>query len=241
MAKKSKTSEQAEERLKRKDPDAAGKGIREECCGEDAEKGEEPESTCGADKSREAGQEAVSGEEQTEKPREGRTAEPEESGAAGPDESEAEEPQESAAEEPEAEDKAEEMTQKYMRLAAEFQNFKKRSQKEKDDMFDYATSELMARLLPVLDNFERALQSESQDEKFAEGMKMIFRQLTDVLEKAGLEEIEALGEDFDPNLHSAVMMEDNSDFDSGKVSGVMQKGYKLKDRVIRPSMVRVNN
>ena len=70
---------------------------------------------------------------------------------------------------------------------------------------------------------------------------MIFKQLSDVLEKSGLEEIKALGEDFDPNFHNAVMTEDNADYESGKVTGVMQKGYKLNNKVIRPSMVKVNN
>ena len=77
--------------------------------------------------------------------------------------------------------------------------------------------------------------------KTSEGMEMIFKQLTGVLEKAGLEEIKALGEDFDPNFHNAVMMEDNDQYDSGKVTEVMQKGYTLNSKVIRPSMVKVNN
>ena len=76
---------------------------------------------------------------------------------------------------------------------------------------------------------------------YRDGMEMIFRQLTDVLQKAGLKEIEALGEDFDPNFHNAVMTEDNPDYESGKVSDVMQKGYTLNNKVIRPSMVKVNN
>ena len=130
---------------------------------------------------------------------------------------------------------------KYLRLMADFQNYKRRAEKEKGDTFAYANEKLVAQLLDVVDSFERALQHECTDEGYAEGMDMIFKQLTGVLEKAGLEEIKALGEDFDPNYHNAVMMEDNDQFDSGKVTEVMQKGYTLNSKVIRPSMVKVNN
>ena len=128
-----------------------------------------------------------------------------------------------------------------MRLMADFQNYKKRTEKEKSDIYAYANEKIVTQLLEVLDNFERALSHECADEGYAKGMEMIFRQLSDVLEKAGLEEIKALGEDFDPNFHNAVMTEDNADYESGKVTGVMQKGYRLNSKVIRPSMVKVNN
>ncbi len=130
---------------------------------------------------------------------------------------------------------------KYMRLMADFQNYKKRVEKEKGDIYAYANEKLVSELLAVMDNFERALQHEAADEGFAEGMRMIFKQMTDVLEKAGLEEIKALGEDFDPNYHNAVMTEDNADYESGKVTEVLQKGYLLNKKVIRASMVKVNN
>lgn len=130
---------------------------------------------------------------------------------------------------------------KYLRLMADFQNYKRRVEKEKSDIYAYANEKIVSELLDVIDNFERALLHEAADESFAEGMKMIFKQLTGVLEKAGLEEINALGEDFDPNFHNAVMTEDNADYDSGKVTEVMQKGYMLNKKVIRPSMVKVNN
>ena len=94
-------------------------------------------------------------------------------------------------------------------------------------------------MLDVMDNFERALQQDEVGEGFKEGMEMIFRQLSGVLEKSGLAEIAALGEDFDPNVHNAVMTEETEEYESGKVSGVMQKGYKLNGKVIRPSMVKV--
>ena len=96
-------------------------------------------------------------------------------------------------------------------------------------------------MLPVLDNFERALEQETGGDGFKEGMDMIFKQLGDVLTKAGLAEIAALDEVFDPNVHNAVMTEDSEQYESGKVSGVMQKGYTLNGKVIRPSMVKVAN
>lgn len=130
---------------------------------------------------------------------------------------------------------------KYLRLMADFQNYKRRVEKEKGDIYAYANEKLVSQLLDVIDNFERALLHDEADDSYVEGMKMIFKQLTGVLEKAGLEEINALGEDFDPNFHNAVMTEDNDDYDSGKVTEVMQKGYLLNKKVIRPSMVKVNN
>lgn len=149
----------------------------------------------------------------------------------------AEETAEAPAENPEEEA----WSMKYMRLMADFQNHKKRTEKEKSDIYAYANEKLITELLTVLDNFERALAHECADESYVEGMNMIFKQFAGVLEKAGLEEIKALGEDFDPNYHNAVMMEDNDAYESGKVTNVMQKGYMLNKKVIRPSMVTVNN
>lgn len=128
---------------------------------------------------------------------------------------------------------------KYLRLMADFQNYKKRVEKEKTDLYSYANEKLVTELLAVLDNFERALAHEDSGDGFKEGMEMIFKQLMDVLEKSGLAEIAALGEDFDPNFHNAVMTEETEEYESGKVSGVLQKGYTLNGKVIRPSMVKV--
>ncbi len=128
---------------------------------------------------------------------------------------------------------------KYLRLMADFQNYKKRVEKEKKDLYSYANEKLVTELLAVLDNFERALSHEETGDGFKEGMEMIFKQLVDVLEKSGLAEIAALGEDFDPNFHNAVMTEETEEYESGKVSGVLQKGYTLNGKVIRPSMVKV--
>ena len=139
----------------------------------------------------------------------------------------------------ETSDAVDAMTAKYMRLMADFQNFKKRTEKEKKDIYAFGNEKLIGSMLDVLDNFERALEQGSTDEKFLQGMNLIFSQLMGVLNKAGLAEIEALGTEFDPNFHSAVLAEDTEEYESGKVSGVVAKGYKLNDKVIRPSMVKV--
>jgi molecular chaperone GrpE len=123
-------------------------------------------------------------------------------------------------------------SEKYTRLMADFQNFRKRTDKEKADVYSFANEKIMTDLLAVLDNFERALDSECKDEAYAEGMKMIFKQLQDILTASGLEVIDAVGQDFDPNFHHAVLTDNNEDFDSGKVTEVLQKGYKLNGKVI---------
>lgn len=137
-------------------------------------------------------------------------------------------------------DDAEDQNDKYIRLMADFQNYKRRVEKEKSEIYDYANQKILAELLTVLDNFERALAQECADEAYEKGMSMIFKQFREVLEKSGLEEIEALGKDFDPNFHHAVMTDNNEDYESGQVTGVLQKGYKLHGKVVRPAMVKVN-
>ena len=180
---------------------------------------------------------------------------PIEEGADEAEEVKAEEAEEKAegeaAEETEKEDKenkAEEEAKKaeeaeserYMRLMAEFQNFKKRAAREKSDIHAYANEKIVGELLPVLDNFERALDAEGGDlEAYAKGMQLIFEQLKTALENAGLEEIKAMDETFDPNVHNAVMTDNLEDKEDGTITKVLQKGYKLKDKVIRPSMVAV--
>lgn len=134
----------------------------------------------------------------------------------------------------------EELTDSYMRLQADFMNYKKRMEKDKVSTIAYANEDLISELLPILDNFERALSSvEEEDNSFYEGMKMIYDQMIKVLTKSGLEEIEALGEKFDPNYHHAAFMEESESDEEGTILEVFQKGYKLKDKVIRPSMVKV--
>ncbi len=129
---------------------------------------------------------------------------------------------------------------KYMRLMADFQNYKRRTEKEKSDVHAFANEKLVTDLLEVLDNFERALDQDAA-EGFKEGMALIFDQLNTVLKRAGMEEIEAFDKEFDPNFHNAVMMEDTDKVESGNVSEVIQKGYTLHGKVIRPSMVKVAN
>ena len=153
-----------------------------------------------------------------------------------------EEKENGAGEAPEASEKKEpeeDGDTRYLRLMADFQNYKKRVEKEKTDLYSYANEKLITEMLDVIDNFERALEHDDGDDGFKEGMERIFKQLSDVLEKAGLAEIPALGEEFDPNFHNAVMTEETEEYESGKVSGVMQKGYTLNGKVIRPSMVKV--
>ena len=162
--------------------------------------------------------------------------------AGGKEESEAKE-ESDAKEDAKADEKdaeAEE-SERYMRLMAEFQNFKRRAAREKSDIHAYANERIVSDLLPVLDNFERALNTETDEfEAYAKGMELIFEQLKTALEKAGVKEIEALGCDFDPNVHNAVMTDNTDDYENDKISKVLQKGYKLNDKVVRPSMVAVN-
>lgn len=160
---------------------------------------------------------------------------PEDGEAKEAEKPETEESEAKAQEEKEAED-----TEKYMRLLAEFQNFKKRAAKEKTDIHAYANEKLMSELLPVLDNFERALETKTDEvQAYAKGMELIFEQMKTALENHGLKKIEALGEDFDPAKHNAVMMEEPGELESGKVSKELQKGYELNGKVIRPTMVAV--
>lgn len=130
---------------------------------------------------------------------------------------------------------------KYLRLMAEFQNYKKRVAKEKSDIHSYANEKIVTELLEVLDNFERALAADNSTdvEGYTQGMKLIFDQLLGVLTKSGLVEVKALGEEFDPSMHNAVMTADSDEYDSNKVCSVLQKGYTLNGKVIRPSMVTV--
>ena len=138
------------------------------------------------------------------------------------------------------ENSEEQESERYMRLMAEFQNFKRRAAKEKTDIHAFANERIVGDLLPVLDNFERALETATPEvENYAKGMELIFEQLKTALEKAGVEEIAALGEEFDPAVHNAVMTEQSEEYDDGKISKVLQKGYKLNGKVVRPAMVAV--
>ncbi|RDW21755.1 nucleotide exchange factor GrpE [Oceanobacillus chungangensis] len=135
-----------------------------------------------------------------------------------------------------------EVYSRLLRLQAEFDNFKKRSQKEKDADRKYKSQDVVVDLLPALDNFERALQVESTPEtsNLIEGISMVYRQFQDALKSQGVEPIETEGKEFDPNLHHAVMQVEDESIASNTVVEELQKGYMLKDRVIRPAMVKVN-
>lgn len=129
--------------------------------------------------------------------------------------------------------------EKYTRLFAEFQNYKTRTAKERADIIASGGEKVMTKILDVLDNFERAFEQGCTDQKFAEGMDNIYKQLLSVLEQNGLTVMDVLGQDFDPNFHSAAIMEDTEEYESGKISGVIQTGYMLNGKVIRPPMVKV--
>ena len=131
--------------------------------------------------------------------------------------------------------------EKYLRLYAEFENYKRRIQKENQINATYKAQGVLTDILPSIDNIERALQIEGDDESFKslqKGVQMVHESLLRALKDNGLEEILAEGKEFDPNLHQAVVQDDNPDFKSGEVTQELQKGYKLKDRVLRPSMVK---
>ncbi|WP_423826344.1 nucleotide exchange factor GrpE [Selenomonas artemidis] len=133
-----------------------------------------------------------------------------------------------------------EKNDRILRLQADFENFRRRTAKEKEELTAVITQNMLGDLLPLLDNFERAMAVEQTDgEAFRKGVEMIFTQLKEVLNKNGLEHIEAEGQPFDPNVHQAVMRVENPDVSDGTVTQVLQKGYRAKGRVIRPAMVQV--
>lgn len=135
-----------------------------------------------------------------------------------------------------------EATNRLLRIQAEFDNFKKRSQKEKEAERKYKAQELVTELLPVMDNFERALKVENTEanSSLVEGISMVYRQLEDALKNNGVEVIETEGQEFDPNLHHAVIQAEEEEVESNFIVEELQKGYMLKGRVIRPAMVKVN-
>ncbi len=138
----------------------------------------------------------------------------------------------------------EELTDRLKRNMAEFDNFRKRTEKEKSAMFEIGAKDIIERILPVIDNFERGLNSMPEDAKgtpFAEGMEMIYKQLLKNLEEAGVKAIEAAGQPFDPNFHNAVMHVEDEEQGENVVVQEFQKGYLYRDSVVRHSMVQVAN
>lgn len=142
------------------------------------------------------------------------------------------------------EEKLAELEDQRMRQLAEFENFRKRSEKEKSQMFEVGAKTVIEKMLPVLDNFERGLTAVPEEEKdtsFVQGVELVYKQLLTAFEELGVKPIEAVGQEFDPNLHNAVMMVDDDSLESGTVAEEMQKGYLYKETVVRHSMVKVVN
>ena len=140
-------------------------------------------------------------------------------------------------------EKVDELNDKVMRQMAEFENFRKRTEKEKAQMFEQGQSNVLSKLLPVIDNFERGLAAVPEAEKdgaFADGMNKIYKQLMKEVEDLGVTPIEAVGKEFDPNLHNAVMQVESQEYESGVVAQELQKGYMFHDNVLRHSMVAVS-
>lgn len=137
----------------------------------------------------------------------------------------------------------EEKENRLLRLQADFDNYRRRVRLDQEAVEKYRAQSLISDILPALDNFERALKVESQDEQMKsllQGMEMVYRQLLEAVKKEGVEAINAVGQPFDPHLHQAVMQVEDQSSEPNTVIEEFQKGYKLKDRVIRPSMVKVN-
>ena len=191
----------------------------------------EPEETA-------AGAEEVTPEESGEN---ADTAAAEDSAAAQACAEEAEE-QPAGAKEKALKDKVTALEDRVLRQMAEFENFRKRTTKEKEQMFSMGEKNVIEKILPVVDNFERGLTSIPEEEKgspVASGMEMIYKQLRKVLEDLGVKEIEAVGKEFDPNFHNAVMQVESEEYESGVVAQEFIKGYMYRDQVIRHSMVGV--
>ena len=132
--------------------------------------------------------------------------------------------------------------ERLQRQQAEFDNYRKRTIKEKEELIKYASERILVSMLPIVDNFERAIsaaQTNQDFNAFAQGVELIFRQVLGTLDKEGLKPIVAVGQPFDPNLHEAVMQVDSEEYEENTVVEELQKGYLLKEKVIRPSMVKV--
>ncbi len=137
------------------------------------------------------------------------------------------------------EDALSEANDKYLRLFAEYDNYRKRTAREKTETYQNASAKCVENLLPVIDSFERSLEFECSDENFKNGMSMIFGQIKEFLNKMNVIEIDALGAEFDPNFHNAIQQLDGTDYASNHVCQVFQKGYMMGDKLIRPAMVAV--
>ena len=141
-------------------------------------------------------------------------------------------------------EKIEELTDKLTRQMAEFDNFRKRTEKEKSQMYEIGAKDIIDKILPVVDNFERGLGAVTEEEKenpFVQGMDKVYKQLMTTLEGVGVKPIEAVGQEFNPDFHNAVMHEENEEFGENIITEEFQKGYMYRDSVVRHSMVKVAN
>ena len=134
-----------------------------------------------------------------------------------------------------------ELNDRYLRVCAEYDNFRRRSQKEREALYNDIKADTLSKFLPVYDNLERAMKAETADESFKKGVEMTFNQLLDVFKKLGVEEIESVGRTFDPNRHNAVMHVEDEEKGENEIVEEFQKGFTMGDRVIRFSMVKVAN
>ena len=169
------------------------------------------------------------------------------------EESEAEDGQEAPADEKKGffkkkkdkkDEQIEELNDKLKRQMAEFDNFRKRTEKEKTQMYDMGAKSIIEKILPVIDNFERGLAAvpeEQREDAFVVGMDKVYRQMLTELDASGVKPIEAVGQEFDPNFHNAVMQVESDEYESGVVAQELQKGYTYHDMVVRHSMVKVAN
>jgi len=132
-----------------------------------------------------------------------------------------------------------ELNDRYLRLVAEFDNFRKRSDRERCESIEYGSTDAVKAMLPILDDFERALKTETTDAEYARGMSLIYQRMADALKKLGLETIDAAGAPFDPNLHHAIDSAEDPDVEFDTVAAEYQRGYTFKGRLLRAAMVRV--
>lgn len=159
--------------------------------------------------------------------------------SAAPEEAEKKEP---VQQENPLQQELDETKDRLLRITAEYSNYKRRSELEKQEAYTYAKAQTIKELLPVIDNLERALANETKDyDAFKKGVEMTFDNLTSVLEKLGIEAFGEPGEIFDPNLHNAVMHVEDENYKSGEIVDVFQKGYKIGDKIVRPAMVKSAN
>lgn len=139
-------------------------------------------------------------------------------------------------------EKIAELEDRVMRQMAEFENYRKRTEKEKQAMFETGAKSVLEKILPVIDNFERGfstVEAADEEDAFVQGMRKIYKQLMDELDKIGVKPIEAIGQEFDPNFHNAVMQVESEEFESGIIAQELMKGYTYRDSVVRHSMVGV--